>query len=75
MPDARIHIEPVMVPGCTYPMPPYHFIGQGIAIVYEIPFHLQSALIIGILSKHQKRPARANNVLNSNSIYCVQAFL
>jgi hypothetical protein len=38
MPEARIHVEPVMVPDGTYPMPPYHFIGEGITIVYEIPF-------------------------------------
>ena len=36
--DARIHVETPVIPECSYPLPPYHFIGQGITIMYEIPF-------------------------------------
>jgi len=49
MPDARIHVEPAMVPDCAYPMPPYHFIGEGITLVYEIPFSRVKQVIPAVL--------------------------
>jgi hypothetical protein len=38
MPAAKIQLEKPIVPDCSYPHPPYRFVGRGISLVYEIPF-------------------------------------
>ena len=37
--NAKIQLEDASIPDCTYPHPPYRFIGRGITLIYEIPFN------------------------------------
>ena len=37
--NAKIQLENASIPDCSYPHPPYRFIGRGITLIYEIPFN------------------------------------
>jgi len=40
--------EKPILPKCSYPHPPYHFRGQGIALIYEIPYERVRGVIPNI---------------------------
>jgi len=46
--QTEIIFEKLPLPKCTYPPPPYHFKGNGIALIYEIPFERVRGTIPGI---------------------------